>query len=189
MNIGIVTSFLIGGLLLLAMLHFNNQVTQHSTEVTIESIEKGHANTLRRIISQDFNRIGFGNGNQITAFVPPYHINFKADIYGQGTREIKWQFKPNKQVNSTTNPDDRVLQRVEAGSGSKPTTFHVVDFQITGYQDNRGTIVTTDKTQIKSLRVKVVYESPEPIPLGTGKETYHKTVWEKLFVPNNLQLN
>lgn len=76
MNIGIVTSFLIGGLLLLAMLHFNNQVNQHSTEITIESIEKGHANTLRRIISQDFNRIGFGNGNKITAFVPPLSHQF-----------------------------------------------------------------------------------------------------------------
>lgn len=190
MNMGIVTSFIIGGLLLLSMLQLNNQVLKNSTQATLNRSSKGHVETLRRIISHDFNRIGLGSGSKIKSFNPPGFINFSANIYGNGTHTVIWHFKKNVKINDTPNPDDRRLQRngpIDATGGSKPSNFRVVDFSITGYKDIEGTEVTTDKDQIKSLTVEVVYESPQSVTLNSGDPYYPKAVWRKHFVPNNLQ--
>lgn len=189
MKLGIITSFLIGGLLLLSILKFNNQVMQHSAEITLDANEKAKMEALRQVISQDFSRIGYGDGNKINN-IKSDMIVFKADVYGSGTSTIKWQFKSNKKVKETTNPDDRALQRVgpvDTTSGSKSTEFNVVHFSVTGYEDAKGEDETTDVNRIKSLLVEVIYEAPEPISFGSGDPTYSKAVWKKLFVPNNLQ--
>lgn len=192
MNMGIVTSFIVGGLLLLAMLQFNNRVLQNSTEVTMSINQKNHISNIRRVLSQDFNSMGFGNGSTITTFNPPHFIKFSADAYGKGNAQIIWQFQPNTQVNSTSNPDDRILRRtgqVNSSGTSAQTTFHVVDFSITGYSDVRGENETSDINQLKSLLVKIVYESPESISFRSDTTYYSRAVWRKHFVPNNLQLN
>ncbi|WP_148898315.1 hypothetical protein [Fodinibius salinus] len=186
---GIVTSFLVGGLLLLTMLQFNNQVMQNTSQTTLDVNSKKHMETVRKIITHDINRIGFGENNKINAFNPPHFINFKANIYGSGTKTVKWQFKENKKVKDTANPDDRVLMRVgpvSKSNGNKPTRYNVVDFSITGYSDIYGNTETTDKDQIKSLLIKIVYEAPESM---SKDDNYPRTVWQKHIVPNNLQFD
>lgn len=189
MNMGIVTSFLVGGLLLLAMLQFNNQVMQSTSQTTLDVNSKKHMETMRKIITHDFNRMGFGEANEINAFNPPHFINFKADINGTGTKTIKWRFKKNKKVTDTSNPDDRVLMRVgpvSESNGNKKTTYNVVDFSITGYSDIYGNNETTDTDQIRSLLVEIVYEAPESM---SEDNDYPRTVWQKHIVPNNLQFD
>lgn len=190
MNIGITTSFIVGGLLLLTVLQFNNQLIQNSTETTLNINDKNHVETLRKVITQDFKSIGFGKNSKIKSFNPPHFINFSADVYGEGTSEVIWHFKENVKVNDTSNPDDRILQRngpIDATGGSKPTKFRAVSFSITGYKDIQGTQVTTDKDEIRSLTVEVVYESPETLSVGSGQDYYSKSIWRKHFVPGNLQ--
>ncbi|PAU93292.1 hypothetical protein CK503_12785 [Aliifodinibius salipaludis] len=190
MNFGITTSFVVGGLLLLAMLHLNGQVLQNSVEITLNATDKTKVETIRQVITQDLKRIGFGNNSSIAAFNPPNFINFRADVHGQGTSQVIWNFQENVQVNETTNPDDRVLRRngpIDSTGGSRPTVFNVVDFSMTGYSDAQGTNVTTDRNQIRSIRVKIVTESPEPLNGANGQNYYPRTVWEKLIVPTNLQ--
>jgi hypothetical protein len=58
---------------------------------------------------------------------------------------------------------------------------------MTGYSDAQGTNVTTDRNEIRSIRVKIVTESPEPLNGANGQNYYPRTVWEKLIVPTNLQ--
>lgn len=191
MRLGIATSFIIGGFLLVSILYLNNKVFQNSYEITVNSSDKTKFEAIRQIITQDFSRIGFGNASKINMFNPPHRINFSADVYGQGTSTVIWRFQENVQVHETSNPDDRVLKRngpVDNTGGSKPTDFHVVDFELTGYSDVQGTNETTDKEEIRSLRIKIVTESPEPISTGSGDPYYSRTVWEKLIVPSNLQL-
>lgn len=188
MNTGILTSFIVGGLLLISMIHLNNQALQNSTNVTLDLHNKTQIETIRKIIKQDFSRIGFGKNSKIKSFNPPHFINFSADVSGNGTSEVIWHFKESVQVKKTSNPNDRILQRngpVDKTGGSKPTKFRVVDFSITGYSDIEGKNETTDKEQIKSLRINIVYESPENT---STSDDYSKTVWQKLIVPNNLQL-
>jgi hypothetical protein len=185
MKLGIITSFLIGGLLMLATIRFNTRVMQESVEITMNVSNKSHLEALRQVISHDFSRIGFGEGNQINT-LKSWQIVFKADIYGDGTSVVKWQFNENKKVKETPNPNDRVLTRhgpVNSTGAQVKTTFHVVDFSITAYEDTSGETETTDPDKIKSLRVEIVFESPEEV----GSQGYAKTVWRKLIIPNNLQ--
>ncbi|MEL7834054.1 hypothetical protein [Fodinibius sp. Rm-B-1B1-1] len=191
MNLGITTSFIIGGLLLLAMLQLNNSMLKNSAEITMDLNDQSHIETIRKIVAHDFSRIGLGKNSKIKAFNPPHFINFSADVYDEGTAEVIWHFKENVQVKSTSNPSDRILQRngpIDTSGGSKPSRFQVVDFSITGYSDIQGTTVTTDKNEIKSLRIKVICESPEPVSKNGGQTYYTKAAWEKLIVPNNLQV-
>lgn len=186
MNLGIVTSFIIGGLLLVAILQFNSRVMQRSAELTVDMMDKDKIETMRQIISRDFTRMGFGKNSKIKTFNPPHFINFSADINDLGTSEIIWHFKESVQIHETTNPDDRRLQRngpVDSTGGSQPLKFNVVDFSITGYKDVQGTIETSDKNEVKSFLVEIVYESPEPV----SKNHYPRSVWRKHFVPSNLQ--
>lgn len=199
MNISLTTSFIIGGLLLLTMLALNSMVMQESSKTTIEMSNRQIIDDLRQVITQDFNHIGFQPADQnnakpsIASFNPPEKINFFADVYGQGGQIIKWQFLKNTDYKETANPNDRVLQRngpLSTKPGSGMERFPVVDFSLTGYSDIQGDSVTTDKDAINSIRVRIVYESPEPIGKdGNGNDRYYRAVWRKLFVPSNIQLN
>lgn len=80
MNTGIITSFVIGGILLLAILQFQTRIAKNSTEITLDVTSKNQIETLRRIISHDFNRIGFGENSKIKNVNPPHFINFSADV-------------------------------------------------------------------------------------------------------------
>ncbi|WP_138430328.1 hypothetical protein [Fodinibius saliphilus] len=193
MNAGITTSFIVGGLLLLAILQFSSNVFQNSAEITLDMNDKHNIVTLRQIIEHDFSRIGFGNGpnDVIKNFNPPHLIIFNADLTGNNSAaEVKWHFKSNKPVNSTSNPNDHVLLRhapMDSSNGRVKNKYHVVDFSITGYSDANGENTTTDKNDIKSILVEVIYESPEAVTQKTNGTQYSRSTWRKLFVPSNLQ--
>lgn len=192
MNMGIVTSFIVGGLLLLAMLQFNNRVLQNSVEMTMSINEKNNIGTIRQVISQDFSRLGFGVGDTITVFNPPHHIRFTSNVYNQGNAQVIWNFQENAPVPQTSNPNDRRLLRVGPvdSSGSNQTSvFKVVDFKLTGYSDITGQTETTDPSALRSISVTVVYEAPESVSLNSDTTYYPRAVWSKHFVPINLQFN
>lgn len=191
MNVGIITSFIIGGLLLISMLTLNNTVMLESSKATIDITNKAYVDNLRDVITHDFNRIGFGQGAKIVNFLPPDKIIFQSDIYGQGTKQVIWQFKKNTPVNNTSNPNDRVLMRIgpiDSTNTTKNLKFRAFDFKITTYKDKDGTMQTNDKSEIKSLLVELIYESPEPLgKSNNGEGYYYRSVWKKHFVPNNIQ--
>ncbi len=192
MNMGIVTSFIVGGLLLLAMLQFNNRVLQNSAEMTMSINEKNNIGTIRQVISQDFNMLGFGVGDTITVFNPPNQIRFTSNVYNQGNTQVMWNFQENAPIPQTSNPNDRRLMRVgpvDSSGGTQPTVFNVVDFELTGYSDIAGTNETTNRSNIRSISVKIVYEAPESVSLNADTTYYPRAVWSKHFVPNNLQFN
>lgn len=198
MNISIATSFIVGGLLLLALITLNNRVMVDSSRATIDLINKYKIDNVRRLISQDFKRMGYGLDGDDTApdsvivsFNPPHKINFKADLFGNGAKVIMWHFLPNTHDNDTSNPDDRILQRngpTYTSQSNSVMEMTVVDFRLTGFEDTGGETETTDKNEIKSILVEVVYESAEPVELdAAGNPVYHRASWRRLFVPNNMQ--
>lgn len=191
MNAGIVTSFIVGGLLLISMLTLNNTVMLESSKTTIDISNKAYVDNLKDVITHDFNRIGFGDGAKIVNFLPPDKIILQSDIFGNGTKQLIWQFKDNTPVNDTSNPNDRVLMRigpVDSTNTTKNTKYSVVDFKMTAYKDKEGMQETSDRSEIKSILVEVVYESPEAIGNNhNGQGNYYRSVWKKLFVPNNIQ--
>jgi hypothetical protein len=187
MNISLVTSFVVGGLLLLSMLTLNNMVMLESSKSTIDMSNKVYVDNLREIITNDLNRIGYGNNAKINS-ISDEKIVFTADVFGNGLQEITWEFKDDSEVLSTTNQNDYILLRkgpIDASNSIEEIEYRVVDFKITAFKDKEGKMQTYDKSEVKSVKIELIYESPEP--LGRGSGTYYRSVWRKHFVPNNIQ--
>ena len=187
MNISLITSYAVGGLLLLSILTLNNMVMIESSKTTVDISNKVYVDNLREVITNDLNRIGYGFSASINS-VSENKIVFNADVFGNGLTQITWEFEDDNAVNATSNPDDYVLKRigpVDASNTSETMTFRVIDFKITAYKDRDGQELAADESELKSVRVELIYESPEP--LGRGDGTYYRSVWRKHFVPNNIQ--
>lgn len=191
MNLSIVTSFVISGLLLVSVLALNNQVSQSSTETTLDIISKSKIDNVKDLISQDFSRIGFGDSSKINNFFPN-KINFKADVFDQGPQQVQWHLPPGKPATGTSNPNDRILQRTgSAGPGTgnqHKIDIPVVNFELTGYSDATCETPYTTVGTIRCIEVEIIFESPEPIAKNSdGEAIYQRTSWHKKFVPSNLQ--
>jgi len=197
MNISLITSFAIGGLVLLSILALNRNMMLHSADSTVEIVNQYKSDELFELITHDLSRIGYGfpapgDEVKIQQFKDDM-IKFRADVLDDGVDEVLWQF-PGSPVPQTPNPDDkRLMRRGSVGSGTPgnlENDFNVIDFKLTGYRDTNGTDETTDKDQIRSILVEIVYDSPNPASLHSGNQPeYHRRHWRKLIVPKNLQFS
>lgn len=196
MNVSIVTSFSIGGLILLSILVLNRNMMLHSAESTIELMNQYQNEELFDMLTHDLSRIGYGfptgaNTVEIKQLEED-KIRFTADVLENGVHEITWELTDYSAA-ATPNPHDKILRRYGTmGSGTPPdleTDYHVVDFKITGYKDSYGEEETTSPGQVKSLRVLIAYESEIPSNLqNTRQDDYERKYWSKLIVPKNLNL-
>ncbi len=195
MNLSLITSFTVGGLVLLSILALNRNMMLHSAESTVQLTNQYHHDELFRLISHDLSRIGYGfptGGKklEIQQFKDDM-IKFSSDVTDEGVDEVLWIFTGNP-ATQTPNPNDKVLRRrgsIGSGTpGNLETDFFIVDFKLTGYEDTQGIQETTVKGQIKSILVEIVYESPVPVNMGNNQQNnYDRKYWRKLIVPKNLQ--
>lgn len=192
MNIGLVTSFLIGGIFLVAILAFNIQVQSTSQELTLSTINQNSLNDIVEVITNDFNRIGFNTGIA-TPFttIDSDDILFQGDVFdgdSYGVTNIRYEFDTTDPVTSTSNPNDYYLVRTgPTGTSTYGTTkFPAVYFTVNYYTATGST--TTDKASVKKIEVELMVETGEAYSLnGTVKE-YPRSVWKRIFVPNNINL-
>ncbi len=193
MNVGIITSFAIGGLLMISILAFNGRVLNESAENTISVSTQIMLNEIIELVNNDFNRIGFGTGtsdpfNKIEAD----DIIFEADVFdgdSYGVTNIRWELDKTTQATSTKNPNDFYLKRTGPITGSTygVTQFPVVHFSVVYKTANDA--ITTNTATVKKVSVEIVIESPEPYGKSSdGEDLYQRTVWKRTFVPNNINL-
>lgn len=195
MNLSLITSFAVGGLVLLSILTLNRNMMIHSAESTVHLTNQYQHDELFRLISHDLSRIGYSSNPALEdAKIQQFRddmIKFRADVMDEGVAEVLWQF-PGAPVPQTPNPNDkRLFRRGSVGSGtlnSLETEFSVIDFKLTAYRDTEGNIETTVEDQIKSILVEIVYEAPVPTNSRNGThDDYDRKYWRKLIVPKNLQ--
>jgi len=195
MNLSLITSFAVGGLVLLSILTLNRNMMLHSAESTVHLTNQYQHDELFRLISHDLSRIGYSSNPAVQkAKIQQFRddmIKFRADVMDEGVAEVLWQF-PGAPVPQTPNPNDkRLFRRGSVGSGtlgSLETDFSVIDFKLTAYRDADGNIETTEEDQIKSILVEIIYEAPVPINSSHDtQDNYDRKYWRKLIVPKNLQ--
>lgn len=192
MNIGLVTSFLIGGIFLVAILSFNIQVQSTTQELTLSTINQTALNDIVEVITNDFNRIGFNTGIA-TPFttIASDDVLFQGDVFdgdSYSATNIRWQFDTSDPVTSTTNPNDYYLKRTgPIGSSTYGTTKIPVVYFTVNYYTATGS-VTTDKASVKKIEVELMIETGEPYTIGDGVKEYPRSVWKRIFVPNNINL-
>jgi hypothetical protein len=190
MNFGIVTSYVIGGLMMLSILAFNVQLSSNSQETTISTITQQKMNNIVEIISFDLERVGYNNS---TSFMDDpimtaenYNLEFKTS-----DGNIRWYSDTDDDVAVTPNPNDYYLYREDATGAV--TKFPVVHFKLT-YFDKDDDVITDISTLFQqrdvSIQVELIVESGEPasstIRSGATQDTYHRTVWKRTFAPSNI---
>lgn len=198
MNVGIVTSFIVGGLLIISILTLNVQMSKFGNTSTMDIVTKGKMETLTTLLSNDFKKIGQDLPGNVKPFVTlrSDRVKFRADTYFDDNRPfsmITWDYKTNKGYSDSSNPNDYLLTRDDniPGEGGNSTQEFAVTFFEIAYLDQNGDPVTglpANQGLIRKILVKIVCESEEPITYKkNGEEVYSRVMWSKTFYPENLQ--
>ncbi|MDX1672256.1 MAG: hypothetical protein R3211_07930, partial [Balneolaceae bacterium] len=188
MNVGVVTSFAVGGLLLITMLTLNNRVYESSQETTLNMMAKNNLNTVAQLITNDFQRIGYNYGGALpsVANADSTRIQFRGDMHEgdnfNSTTNI-WEWDTGDPVTNTSNPNDSYLKRTGPVNQNNMGVIEipVVHFEVIPYDANNNAFPAL-KQLIKRIEVEVICESPEPSgTLANGDPYYMRVVWKKTF--------
>ena len=115
MNSAITITFIIGGLFLISILAFNNQVVNQSHELLLSSLNHNSLGNLVEMLDNDFSKIGFKTGNAVPfSTIDSKNIIFQADVFDNdnfGSTNVQWLFDTSDPVTSSSNPNDFFLKR------------------------------------------------------------------------------
>lgn len=207
MNAGLLTSFIVAGILIVSIITMNNSVTNSSSELTMTQFTRERMASVSQMISEDLQKMGYNRTGKTSTVVQVANfqkIKFHSNIDNSTDNSVEvitWEFRKDLEVTSTENPNDRVLHRiVKNEDGSEDITsieLGVTDFQI-GYYNNYGGSISEDslstpvdasmRDDLKQFYIKLKVESPEKIVTGSNGEGHYITsVWEKRFSPPNLE--
>ena len=199
MNIGLITSIVIAGLLSLGIAANSIRLQQSSAELSISQTQKERISTLAELVSYDVSKIGYNldNVSDITLTkAEDYKINFFANIDNSADgsiEEVKWEWLKDEPIEETENPKDFLLFRSIDGVHTD-VRGGIVEF-IVHYYDEYGateflpTPLTAEEfASVKQISVKIILESNDPTFVGANDEgTYQRYAWEKRFSPINLR--
>lgn len=192
MNTGIITSFIIGGILLLAIVAMNVNISRSTSGLTMRGISQQHAKTVGQLLSYDIPKIGSDTLNAISNPITAAESNrleFKSNIDNNGSIEIvEWFYDTSSPVTSGSNPDDYILYR-RVDADQTVLNAGVETFTFTYFDNNRNTLTTpvSNTSLIRYIKVEFTVSSKEKLgTIGAGDGEYIKSPWEKTFSPKNL---
>lgn len=204
MNLGLTTSFIIGGILLMAILAMNMSLSSSSTELTISQITQEKASGVQELISHDIQKIGYNRKEKtdpILVEADSHKIQFRSNINNDGSVElVTWEFT-GTDLDNTKNPDDyllmRTIEHLDTGAIEEtPIRLGVTNFNIK-YLKKYGDLISNHMStplsssqlnEVKQLYLKLELQSAEKnYQRSGGQGRYVKTIWEKRFSPGNLE--
>lgn len=204
MNLGLITSYIIAGILLLSIVMMNMSVSSSSTEITLTQITRNKAAGISEMISNDIQKIGYNRSKQTSQMITLAEgkkIKFRSNIDNSSDGSVErviWEFT-NTAVTSTNNPNDyELIRKVHNASGGivseSPIRLGVTKFNIAYYDeygvplsDSLSTPVANPE-DIKQLYISLQLESTDKVfstPNSDGH--YVISIWEKRFSPPNLE--
>ncbi len=196
MNIGILTSYVVGGLMLLSILYFTNSTFSSTAETTTSSSTQSKLDNIVTILENDFARIGYNVSNpDLTPFfisLSDSSVEFRGDIYeddSESADEVTWEFT-NSDYTASTNPSDRILRRTWNKTPANPAAADVFQFSATHFEleflDANGSSTSTSG-DIVQVRVQLIVESSEPYvkASSTQPDRYYRSAWQRKIIINN----
>lgn len=216
MNLGLITSYIIAGMLMLAIVTMNINLSTSSSDLTLSQITKQHVQTVTDMLTYDIPKIGFAQNGKVTKYNNPdtgtnynmvtiaedNRIRFYSDVDNNGQiDEVTWWFKTSDPVTSTNNPNDFKLVRTQRNMATNVTetteiTLGVTEFVINYYDeygDSKANKMSTPITgatldNIKQIDIELIMESKEKIRYSVNSDgRYVASAWEKRYTPRNLQ--
>lgn len=182
MNINLIGSAIIGGLMLLSILGVNGLLVENSIESIADYQVKYHTSTIAGVLSYDLRKIGYlyNDGFPLDS-ISSHLIRFNADVTGDGDADtVQWVFAQSLPDLITPNPGDTSLFRV-VNDDTTDFSGGVITFAFT-YYDSLGQ-VTTIADSTKSIHVNLLCESKEHIG-----NRFLKSAWSQHFQPINLEI-
>lgn len=211
MNLGIVISYIIAGMILLSIAMMNIRVQNSSAELTITQIVREHVVSVTDMLNDDLPNMGYDVnrttlqnddvGNIILHFANEERIRFYRNLSNDPTRtpdRITWEIIDDNPVPG--NPNIKTLARIiEFESAGTPDTtkirLGVAEFQLR-YYDTVGAPLGSNiaspgsgssLSDVKQIHVLLEVQSREPVfNRATGPGRFVRTVWEKRFTPSNI---
>ena len=208
MNLGLVTSYIIGGILLIGILALNMSLSNSSTELTLTQTTREKAKGVQEILTHDIQKMGFnkvGKTSPILEVAESDKIQFRSNIDDTDTNpntdveRVTWEFT-NTSLNNG-NPNVYVLMRtvehLDTGNIEEtPIRLGVADFEIR-YFDEYGKgiseymttpLSSSELSNVRQLYLKLELQSSAKVHQNTsGDGRYVRTIWEKRFSPPNLE--
>jgi hypothetical protein len=201
MDLGVALSYIIAGMLLMAILMMNMSVSSSSTELTMTQITREKAATLTDMLEHDILKMGYNKTSKTSPIIEladSQRIRFRSNIDDSNDKSVEtitWELTSDS-VAATQNPNHLILERTVSGgiNSVTPITLGVTEFEIK-YFDQYGEDISNSMStpvsnpeDIKQLYIKLVLESPQKVYQGTNDNgRYVKTVWEKRFSPPNIE--
>ncbi|MEX1213055.1 MAG: hypothetical protein WEA36_09435 [Balneolaceae bacterium] len=208
MNPGMITSFVIAGLLILAIGRMNLRLGNHSTEVTLSHLNREYLTQVTELLHEDFPNMGYDvkqPTDPVLVHGDSSKISFYRNVYRDSTRTpqlVTWELL-DQPIPGRTNPDHRSLLRIEADSalGTADTTWirsGITQFELSYFSDTQGKPMSdrmnpapgsnlSELDRVRQVHVEMELQSREPIQTGdTGATRYLRSVYDRRFTPRNL---
>jgi len=175
MNLSLVSSFVIGTIILLALVKVNLRLAENSMDSMNDQVAKVHVNDVAPILNYDFRKIGYGTTEGLLE-ANSTKITFKGDLDDDGIVDlVSWEYDKTQPVTGTSNPNDYALIRTVNGN-AKPIKLGVTKFILSYYDElNQPTALLNN---IRKMKEKLICESSVKVD-----QKYMVAFWEKTFVP------
>lgn len=171
MNLGIVGSTIIGGMLILSIITLNLRVSQHSGENTLYHTAKMQTDVLAEVMSFDLRQVGYKvDGPKITAADSAMFAFNTTNIIDGNPELIAWHF------------DSGFLSR-EVNGDEVTMSSGVTEFEFVYYDSTGAPTITLNN--IRQIKVSLITESA--VRFG-NRDTNPSSAWEAVFTPRNLNL-
>ncbi len=200
MNINLVTSFIVSGMLLLMIGWMNRGVSYNSQDLALSQQKQEHKVDISEIISWDMPKIGYAADVSLDTLIisaDSTHIEFFSNIDNSSdgsVERIRWEFT-NEPLTTTPNPNDYKLTRTVNGV----TTFiglGVTNFTLRYYDDFGETtpmstpLSFSDIQNLRQIEIDLELQSGDLLQYSRNTEgRYTTTAWVKRFTPRNLTSN
>jgi hypothetical protein len=210
MNLGLTTSFIIGGLLMLLIVTLNLRMGQHGAEITLHEMSKTHIEAVYEMAENDFRKVAYNYNEPLDGAIKIAEDNrviFESNLYNDTTGTniftIGWDFQKEgderigllERIESTQMNIDVPSQTVITDAAEDEKTginVGITRFELKYYEAGR-TFPMTTPVSPDSLdnirRVEVIIETQPRGGIAKNGSTYYPTSqWRKVFVPSNLNL-
>lgn len=200
MNINVLTTFIIAGILFLMLAYMNRGVSNNSNELIVSQSKQAQKIDIQSIISNDFPKIGFDFNTSIDSLIveaDSSKIVFKSNLDNSldgSIERVTWELSTDD-VTSTSNPNDKILRRT-VDADITEILLGITTFRI-DYYDSYGSttplstpLSTVDIDNLRQIQVTIEVQSAELVsPTYGGDSNYITTIWTKRFTPRNLTSN
>lgn len=186
--IDILTATVIGGAIILMIIGLNSYIDSTSRETYNSNMAQSNLTDFSSTVESDLYKIGYRISGDKMVIADSNQIKFFADLDNNGIADtLHFYLGSTSELTNTSNPNDKLLYRVQNNQTPKSSSAGVVDFKLT-YYDSLGATLSYASLNSQTIRNRIkcinVYLKIEALYAIDG--VYAGAEWKKIIRPKNL---